>query len=377
MFFAMRLSLRASLLRHGSGCSFATRLKALAEKPIFDGAELSLTQLQVAPELTPQLRVVCRLSVTDADDTGRQLDLLANHLARQHARVDLVIVEAPHEGLTDVVQHLVDVSPAVVSFLESHPSVVSETRRLNAHGNPLQDHVSGLCHAFSGSVASLADILDVLPPTRLSLSAHNMWTLPECDADARDESIEQATAPLAVDSDVGGWIDELDAVLLGTDHLYASATDPAAVSSYWEEVWSALQLEGGQEAIVTCASGHDATADEVVDTLAAQLRSRFDRTASWREGAAERRAAAPEAAAAASRLVSSGPGAAGPLGEAARAFGLDSGDLLDARRVKERFRALALKHHPDVVGGDDGAFLALKQHYRTLLRACTPSATPA
>ena len=60
-----------------------------------------------------------------------------------------------------------------------------------------------------------------------------------------------------------------------------------------------------------------------------------------------------------------------------RSFGLEGWDDLDAERIKVRWRALALKHHPDVVGRDDGAFLALKQHYRTLLRASNSKSSPA
>lgn len=237
----MRLSLLRSLLRQPAR-SVSARLEALACGQTYAGAEVSLSQLESAPILPQDLRLVCRLAPTDADDAARQFDRLAAQMGRgSPPPVDLVLLDAPPAGVADTLQYLVDVAPHAVDFLEAHPAVGRGMQRMNAHGKPVQDHASGVCHVLGGGVESLAEILDVLPPTRLSLNCSNVWTLEADEAVSSplaQGSPEGTATPVVADWDAARWVDELDAVVLGTDHLCASTADPSGAALYWEEIWS-------------------------------------------------------------------------------------------------------------------------------------------
>ena len=172
-----------------------------------------------APLSEHDLRLVCHLAPSSAAEAQRELNELSERLhgAGAHfgdgggagACFDLVVIDAPCPaprdggggtndgggmgagavtGVASALDYLLEVSPYAVEFMEAHPHVGSYMSKLNAHGNPINDHVGGVCHAFGGSgsvgggmgvgmgVGTLADVLDVLPPTRLSLTGANLWT---------------------------------------------------------------------------------------------------------------------------------------------------------------------------------------------------------
>ena len=169
----------------------------------------------------------------------------------------------------------------------------------------------------------------------------------------------------------------------------------AEVGVAWEEVWSARQLDGAREAFVTCGGDDDDEEEERdderdaaaapgqrgvpsrVDALADALRASFERSRAWRAGAADRRAAEDAAWLDALRrrvpLVGGGRfGGAAALADAVECFGLASLDeaaLFTPRGLRTRWRALALRRHPDT-GGTAEEFRALERHYQALLAAC-------
>jgi hypothetical protein len=273
--------------------------------------------------------------------------------------------------------------------LEAHPTIGSRHGKLNAHGKPLNHHVLGICHMLRLDVPPVAEALDIYSPTRLALTTGNLSTaLPTesvlAAATERGEpSPSPSATPMPPPTDGAGLSEELDAVLEAADLLYARTYELAQARSphvwpLWEEAWSAQHLAGAHEAYAVCCADDRAGAthetDETVAELAVAdlaraLRRRFDASAEWRSGARERRAAQQEAARARRRFA---PQSA--LGSAASALGLrpaelaQLGDAATEALLKERWRELALRAHPDL-GGSAERFLELRAAYKVLLRA--------
>lgn len=248
----MRLAVFRSLAH---GC--AARIPALARRRCYDGVELSLAQLTAAPTLLADcvragFRVVCRVEPADAADAGRQLDGLASLLAAHDARaVELVSIAAPAAALADPLGYLEGTLPRAARFLEAHPSVGGAHGKLTGHGKPVPRHVLGCVHELSGvGVGSLAELCDVFPPTRLSLADANL--------DSGLTRREDAPPTGHSVSPSAGLSDELDTVVLCTDHVYVSPEGEdggRAHQPVWEEVWCAQQLDGARETSVTCDAG--------------------------------------------------------------------------------------------------------------------------
>lgn len=326
----------------------------LAKVPgAFDGVELRLAQLEaLAPDLLRDLRVICRLEPADADDAGRQLDRLATCLASSKVCPELIVVAPEIMEDERLLEYLIDTLPVAAQFLEAHPAIGTATARLNVQGNPEPGHVGGVAHDLAGrGVERLDGVLDVLPPTRLALRAANVWA---------PSSSSASTAAPAICRGRSRYCDALDLVVDASDHVYVHTGDPPAGLA-WEEVWSARQLGGARETFATCDEG-----------LAQTLRASFERSRSWRAGAADRRAV--EGAAWIDDLLK-GPllgGGSEALAAAVETFGLGSpgeAALLTPRGIRARWRVLALRAHPDT-GGTAEAFRALGRHYRVLAAAC-------
>ena len=347
------------------------RLSALASAQ-YDGIEISLSQLEHAPATLNEcaehsLRVICRAEPIDANDAQVQLDRLSSRLssvsADAAAAVELVVMTAPKLDSDELLSHLRHIQPLWSQFLEAHQTVGSRHGKKNAHGNELGHHVLGVCHRLrSLGAADLAETVDILSPTRLALTSTNLAASIHSKLALGAAS---ATAPPPMN--FAGLGEDLEATVEATDLLYADADDvreSSLVWALWDEVWAAQQLAGADEVYAVCGDGE--VVDEAALHIATSLRTRFDDSTQWRAGAGERRAA-QESAARAQRYFAP----TSVLGSAAAAFGIGPAELdgLDKVRLKERWRQLALKAHPDLVGGSGVRFQQLRAAYKVLLRA--------
>ena len=356
----------------------------------FDGIEISLSQLEDSPSILSEcaensLRVVCLLNgIADASDAEAQLHRLSSQLSSRPpdaaAAMELAVLEAPElDDLESVLGYLNDIQPVWSEFLEAHTTVGSRHGKLNAHGNPLYHHVLGICHSLSLGTAELAEAVDTYSPTRLALTASNLGLSAQTPggAPASAAASTGASQPAAFD----GLGDELDSVLEAADLICADADaaqgEPGLLWALFDEVWAAQQLAGATEVYAACRARGDGgggggggaseeASDELALRLAAALRGRFEASAEWRAGAADRRSAQAAAHAARRRCAPESV-----VGSAARAFRLSAAELegVDKAGLKRRFKQLALQAHPDVAGGSEERFLELRAAYQVLLRA--------
>jgi hypothetical protein len=368
---SMRLAVFRSL-----ACSSSTILKRciLESQPSFDGVALGLSQLESAPSLLDacaeqSLRVICEMQASNTLQAMEGLDRLAALITEHESSslIETAVLQSTEVKPPELLQHFRAVLPASARFLERHPSLGNAHGKLNAHGKPVSRHVYGICHQLSADVAQLADLLDVYLPTRLALTAHNLGS-------SHDECAPHEVSAAQLPSAHGGGLDDdLEAVVLATDVLYAQPGDEHSLSSVFEEVWCAQQLEGAHECYAVCAARpphqHEPECDASradVECLARDLRRLFEAPSavSWREGARARREAALEAEAEAIRRSAGEHG----VGKAAEAFGLTQADAAKVGRIKDRWRELVFSEHPDV-GGCSERFVILKGIYHTLLAA--------
>lgn len=348
------------------------------------------------------LRLVCRLdAIADASDGESQLSRLSAHLSSRSAdaaaALELAVLESAQSDVDGALTYLNDIQPVWSEFLEAHPHVGSRHGKRNAHGNPLNHHVLGVCHELTRlGTGELAQLVDILSPTRLALTASNLGLAgsprqhPTASSSGHDDA-----HPTAFD----GLGDELESVLEVSDLICAGAEDVGGGSiggvgplwALWEEIWAAQHVAGASEVYASCRSTRSSTSssnssslssnsdmsgdaesfaasDERAVRLAAALRQRFDDSAEWRACAAERRAEQAARDAAQRRASPSSV-----LGSAAKAFGLSDAEIadggLDRASLKRRFQRLAFEVHPDVQGGSGERFLALRQAYKVLMRA--------
>jgi hypothetical protein len=126
---------------------------------------------------------------------------------------------------------------------EAHGALGRATARLNAHGNPEPGHVGGIAHELAGrGVARLAGVLDVLPPTRLSLRAANVWA-------SSSSSSSASAASFAEDADDGAAAGSSSAPAVGRgrpawgDALEARSSG-VVMCAVRQELWAALPLTG-------------------------------------------------------------------------------------------------------------------------------------
>lgn len=172
----------------------------------YDGVQLSLADIEADPVVIDLcshegLRLVCQMEPSDQTDAGRQLDWLSTRLAAARSvSLDLVLMDAPPalDSVSETTSYLYNVLPLAAQFLEAHPAVGRSCGLRNAHGKPLDTHVVGVCQKLTGSLSFVAEVVDVLPPTRLTLDGN--------------ESIDG--------SDISGKDDSISLVLDSCDHLY-------------------------------------------------------------------------------------------------------------------------------------------------------------
>lgn len=400
--------------------------------PAFDGAVLTLDQLLATAEAmgwassSPLaaggplhgVRLICQLEPRASGEATDQLRRLADFLGAAAGGeggsggrpvLDLVVVRsAPARAAGDLLEYLAaEALPAAAAFLEAVPpgSVGGGGQgggARNAHGGPVGRHVMGVAHQLPGlGLPGLAEVADVLPPTRLLLDPASLWGGEEEEGGGGKEGGEGMPPPSQ--SDALGLSRELESIVLGTDVIRAtpSAFHPPGRSgaegsvdyglfgagTLFGEVWCAQQLEGATETYVICdddgedeAADGDEEGDDGVSALAARIQAAFDGSATWRAGAGARREA--EVREAASLLATGarwGQHHSEEVTKAARALGLathlardrDEGDVrLTAAAVKQRWRSLAFQSHPDIAGADGRPkFVALRQHYLTLMEA--------
>uniref|UniRef100_A0A7R9WQ26 Uncharacterized protein n=1 Tax=Craspedostauros australis TaxID=1486917 RepID=A0A7R9WQ26_9STRA len=156
------------------------------------GMDMTVSQLEHI--LTQQqqqqqcVRTICRFEpCCTTDDVERQFDRLSGILQTssnaEMLQLDQVIVpwntssqqQQPNsttaERITDWTStHLYPALPFGARFLEDHRSVGNFQGQCNAHGNPLDRHVVGVCHAFDDvCIATICAIVDLVPPVRLSV----------------------------------------------------------------------------------------------------------------------------------------------------------------------------------------------------------------
>ena len=328
--------------------------------------------------------MVCLLNgIADASDAEAQLHRLSSQLSSRPpdaaAAMELAVLAPELDDLEGVLGYLNAIQPVWSEFLEAHTTVGSRHGKLNAHGNPLSHHVLGICHSLALGTAELAEAVDTYSPTRLSLTASNLGLSAQTPGGAPASAAASAGAsqPAAFD----GLGDELDSVLEAADLICADADaaqgEPGLLWALFDEVWAAQQLAGATEVYAACRARGDGdggggggaseeASDELNLRLAAALRGRFEASAEWRAGAADRRSAQAAAHAAQRRCAPESV-----VGSAARAFRLSAAELegVDKAGLKRRWRQLALAAHPDVAGGSEERFLELRAAYQVLLRA--------
>lgn len=342
----------------------------------FDGLEVSLPQLEATPTLLDEcaessLRMICRLEpLADADDAESQLHRLSSRLssrpAEAAAALELVVMAAPSKDLDAALSYLRDIQPFWSEFLEAHTTVGSRHGKKNAHGKPLNNHVLGVCQQMDLGAAEIADVVEILTPTRVALTSRNLA------ASLHSEPLlASATRYGSLPTCFEGLSDELESVLETSDLLFVdpSEAEPqhAPLHALWDEAWAAQQLSGAGEVYASCGAGSDGDAAEAAALrLASMLRRRFDEGADWRAHTGERRAARDAAAAARRRSAPTST-----IGGAAKAFELlpTEIDSLNEAFLKARWRQLALRAHPDVAGGSGERFQELRAAYKVLLRA--------
>lgn len=187
---------------------------------------------------TRNQRWICQFYPKNASAAMKQLDQMKIHNIGGSASLPDMIVfhhstlSLPQESLP----LLRELLPMSASFLESHKGkIAGKYGRLNAHGQPLNDHVIGICHHFpTHNVLDLAILLDFFLPTRLALSASNF----------RDAS--------NLYDDV-----ELEAVVHNSDVVYGDLQETNN-SQVCEEVWKAQQQDGAMETYAICHEDEEA-----------------------------------------------------------------------------------------------------------------------
>jgi len=382
----MQLRLFRSLVRKNSERCCERVLKELVKNSNrqYDGALLTLAQLEATPSALSicadhSLRLICQLEPQIGGDAEDLFDRLSYQLGNingisPHA-VELIVMRAPPSCslcIGKTLDYLGDVLPVAARFLESHPKVGSSHGKSNAHNKPLDNHVIGVCHQLEFDIPQLSELMDVFSPTRLALKTANLSSGVRGHIKSHNENPSVANTI--------GLSYEQEAVVHGTDLLYATpgqdngvVLDHFGPGTLFGEVWCSHQLDGAKETYVTCDGKHSNGDDKAAEEFARCLRVIFNKSLAWRNCAADRRAAEHEATAEAWRKkngsysVESGA----RIADAAASFGLDlsKDEVLTRKDVKDRWRKLALKNHPDMIGGSAESFKALRENFRTLLEA--------
>eukprot|EP00980_Cylindrotheca_fusiformis_P000681 scaffold167_cov110-Cylindrotheca_fusiformis.AAC.9 len=173
---------------------------------LFQGIELCCSDIDeniLDLSRSLDLGVLCRIVPVDVDDACRKLDQLSTMLMKTSSidtqeTIRLVVIEQPraaaaaeasgaNEKNDDGIEYLTQLLPLAAQFMEVHPTIGKSKGEMNAHGKPLDTHVVGVCHRLQSlptisresdntgltdasmkMLSYFCEILDVLPPTRLS-----------------------------------------------------------------------------------------------------------------------------------------------------------------------------------------------------------------
>lgn len=243
----MRLVLFQSLAK---GC-ISKQLTSVVSRH-FDGFEISLLQLNTSVLnacADSNHRLICRIDPESEADAGRQLHSLSNKLdsaGNASHSLDMVVMSVPPPQARDLAkagEYLYRVLPRAAQFLEHFPFVGKSHGILNAHGRPLSNHVLGVCQSIPACPDMLSDIVDLLPPTNLSLSDN----FGKVCMDANEET--------------------LISLLQHTEHIYIRGEEnlpQSIITRLWD-----LKCQAGASETYATISGDSAS------RLAAELRKRF------------------------------------------------------------------------------------------------------
>ncbi|CAJ1933392.1 unnamed protein product [Cylindrotheca closterium] len=247
-----------------------------SESSCFQGVELSSSQISktVIDQCSSlNVQVLCKLTPNDTDDAFRQLDDLSLKLSKVEEKIvgDVVRLVVVEEPLVDVVStttldYLSDVLPVAAQFMETHPTIGKLKGERNAHGNPLDNHVLGVCHRLhqrsvsqnellcsngSETLQHIMDILDVFPPTRLSLDTYISSIL--------------ETAVHGKKEEMNAW--DLEPLIQGIDHFecegWMNPRDNDRQDSFHEQVWNWQKEVKVNETYASCSAA--ATAELLRD----------------------------------------------------------------------------------------------------------------
>mmetsp|Transcript_16372 Transcript_16372/g.39987 ORF Transcript_16372/g.39987 Transcript_16372/m.39987 type:complete len:293 (+) Transcript_16372:17-895(+) len=264
------------------------RIQECASESCFQGAELSsfqVTKAVVEQCSSLNVQVLCKLTPKDTDDAFRQLDALSLELSKVEDQnvgdvIRLIVVEEPlallrannkeSSSTSSSLDYLLDVLPVAAQFMETHPTIGLSKGERNTHGNPLDNHVLGVCHRlrlprrppvsnndeFPSSVndetlQQVMDILDVLPPTRLSLDAAT--------------SISLETSVHGRKGEMDAW--DMEPLIQGIDHFEFAGWNPprdnGAQNGLHQQVWKWQSEVQVKETYASCSDA--ATAKSLHD----------------------------------------------------------------------------------------------------------------
>jgi hypothetical protein len=272
---------RGGCWNHGFDLSLRQLQAACESYGSFTAAAAAATATAAENSTDNATRLVVRLNPSSADDVARQFDFLDALLQTKPLLfgslpidVDLVVVRRPpgldaSSGIIIIIDYLYQVLPYGAMFLEAYPSVGSFEKhgQRNAHGNPMDRHVIGVCHDLNNSPLSvhpsssssspsskdayfLAEVVDVLPPTRLSTS---IMAATSCSSETNSIIFREEGND---DGDLG-W----EAVQQSTDHIdfqdddSFGKNDDAISQSFCARVWKwQREVATARETYVSCSS---------------------------------------------------------------------------------------------------------------------------
>jgi hypothetical protein len=174
----------------------------------------------------PPPRWIWELEPTNASEASRALDQLSSSLEKHQNAPDMIVFQTMFHSVEDSLSYLREILPVSAHFLEAHPTIAESYGRRNAHGNPFNDHVVGICHHFPNhNITDLTLLLDVFLPTRLALSSSNLVEVASCSDD------------------------DLETLVQNTDLIYHEDDNQYGI---WNQVWKAHQQDRCHETYAIC-----------------------------------------------------------------------------------------------------------------------------
>lgn len=271
----VRLSVFHSLAK-ATGClsestiSLSKRIQECASDSCFQGIELYSSQVtkDVLDQCATQgVQVLTRIAPTSIDDAFRELDDLSTELSKVKEQdvgkvIRLIVINQPLATLKNnpsIIDYLSDILPVAAQFMETHPTIGQSKGERNAHGNPIDNHVLGVCHRLSllqrlednnaepnsnddRLLQQILDILDVLPPTRLSLD---------------ESSLKILETSILNNGKGNGDAWDIEPLIQGIDHFDISRWKPSDTVNHethglYRQVWQWQKEVRVKETYVSC-----------------------------------------------------------------------------------------------------------------------------